>query len=131
MITWLKANAVMLASCAIVSGVMYLKGRSDAAEKCTNDKLAAAEKAAEEKEADDDLQQDAGAVADDALRTEIARLRRRLETSDVTTGLDCDAPGSGDSVHDAHDQLFETGLLAGGGSDDAGTGAHTPAMGEG
>lgn len=73
-------------------------------------KLAAAVEAVGAKTEDDAAQSGAASVEGERLRREIARLNRQLEIVNVPTGLTCDAPGSGDSVHDAHRQLFEAGL---------------------
>lgn len=120
-------GALGAAQIFLLSGV-YLKGRSDAAAICARARAQAALAAMEEQQTDENAQQAAGAISDIQLRNEIARLTRQLEISDVKTGLDCDAPGSGDSVRDAHRELFETGLPAGDGSDDGGSGAGAPAM---
>lgn len=88
-------------------------GRLVAAKNCEAQKAASAGEAIDEKNEDDATQGKAGSSSDDALRAQIERLTRKLEKADVPTGLACDAPGSGDSVHDAYDQIFEEGVPSG------------------
>ena len=76
-----------------------------------------AEAAGQAKQEDDDRQGENATADSDRLRREIARLTRELELTHVPTNLVCDAPGSGDSVHEAHTQLFGERLPPLAGSD--------------
>lgn len=104
------------AQIALLTGAHWT-GRLSAAKNCEKRIAASAAQAIDEKNADDEAQGGAASDSDARLRAEIARLTRRLETTYVPTGLDCDEPGSGDIVRNAHDALFEAGLPAGTGGD--------------
>jgi len=102
---WLIGGGV--AAFAVWTAFIYDKG-GDARETALKASLAA--EAQEAKDEDDSTQSEAASSASEDLVREIARLQRQLDKAYVPTGLTCDAPGSGDSVHDARDQLFEEGL---------------------
>lgn len=110
--------ALGAAQIALLSGAHWT-GRLAAAKNCAEEKAASAGQAIDEQNADNDLQRDAGAHSDEELLRQITRLRAQLEDNYVPLNLDCDAPGSGDSVWDAHDEIFETRLPAGSGGDGA------------
>lgn len=118
--TPIQFYAVLGAAQIALLGGAHWTGRLAAAKNCAEEKAASAGQAIDEHNADNDAQRDAGAHSDAALISEISRLRARLEDNYVPLGLDCDAPGSGDSVWDAHDEIFETRLPAGSGGNGAG-----------
>lgn len=96
----------------LLSGAHWT-GRLAAAKNCEKRIAASAAEAIGEKNDDDGKQKEAATSTDMKLRAAIARLDEKLEALNVPTGLDCDAPGSGDVVHDAYDEVFEEGLQPG------------------
>lgn len=109
----LEFYAVLAAAQIVLLAGAHWTGRLVSAKECEKQKAASAGAAIDEKNGDDEKQGSAAGSSDAALRAQIERLTRKLETAYVPTGLDCDAPGSGDSVLDAHDEIFEAGLPAG------------------
>lgn len=118
--TTIQFYALLGAAQIALLGGAHWTGRLVAARNCEAEKAASAGQVIDRKNEDDEKQGEAASASDAALRREIAVLRRKLESAYVPTGLDCDAPGSGDSVHDAYDEIFGERLPAGAGGDGAG-----------
>lgn len=92
---------------------MYVLGQAHVNAKWEKAKAQAAVDAALEKENDAAAQKAAADVADAKLLEEMRRLNHKVERSRVTTGLDCDVAGSGDSVWDAYNEIYSQGLHSG------------------
>lgn len=107
-----KYGAIGLAVITLV-GSAYIKGRSDAHEKCLRADIRSANEAVEADRADRENQRQAGELDALALAGEIARLRRQIvqrNDSNVEDGRTCFDSADGVELLDDYDEIFEAGL---------------------